>query len=217
MGDTRLDRIPRRYATLAALAGTLSLAAAPAPAQLPQCSVGMHVPRVSPLNYGATILAIDAVKGSYQVKSDRDGLVDWVPASLLRSSCAGVEARPVTTSYFVGNWSLFVGPTPHHATIDGKGYLVVGTGAHVPPVQINADGSYIWTVDSRTRIAGHWRPMAEHELKYGTKPPAILLLAGEDGRNWEVWRAGVNAANNRDAIFVERMDLGLSYRGTRLP
>ncbi len=184
---------------------------------LPQCRVGMHVPLVSPLNYAATILAYDGAKGSYQVKSDADGLTDWVPARNLRYSCTGAEAAPVTQSYFVGKWSLFLGPTAHHEVIDSKGYLVVGSGAHVPPLQINSDATYVWVLDSRTTVRGRWRAMAANELRSGTRAPAILLLNAEGGKNWEVWKTGVNQGNNRDAIGVERMDLGESYQGTRLP
>jgi hypothetical protein len=50
--------------------------------------------------------------------------------------------------------------------------------------------------------------MVEGELRSGTKLPAILLLNAEGGKNWEVWRTGVNQGDNRDAIGVERMDLG---------
>jgi hypothetical protein len=162
-------------------------------------------------------MAYDAAKGSYQVKSDDDGLTDWVPARNLRYSCTGAPAAPVTQAYFIGKWSLFLGPTAHHEVIDSKGYLVVGSGAHVPPLQINADGSYTWVLDSRTTVRGRWRAMAENELRSGTKSPAILLLNAEGGKNWEVWRTGVNPGDNRDAIGIERMDLGLSYAGTRLP
>ena len=184
---------------------------------LPPCRVGMHVPIVSPLNYAATILAIDEANGSYQVKSDRDGLTDWVPARNLRYSCTGAEAKPVSDSFFTGTWTMFLGPTAHNEVIDSKGYVVVGPGARVPPLVIRADGSYTWTLDSKTIVNGKWRTMAANELRSGTKAPAILLLNAEGGKNWQVWRTGVNKGNNRDAIGLERMDLGLSYQGTRLP
>ncbi len=176
----------------------------------------MHVATVSPLNYGARILAMDTAKGVYQVQSDTDHLVDWVSAYKLRYSCIGVEAAAVTPAYFVGNWSLFVGPTAHHETIDSKAYLVVGPGAHAPPLQINADGSYVWIIDRQQTVRGKWRLLANHELRSGTKPPAILLIKAEAGRDWQVWNTGVNQGNKRDAIGVERMDLGQSYQGTRL-
>ena len=59
--------------------------------------------------------------------------------------------------------------------------------------------------------------MSAAEMRSGTTSPAILLLNAEGGKNWEVSRKGVNASNNRDAIEIDRMDLGLSYMGTRLP
>jgi hypothetical protein len=210
----------RRWAAavVLALAGAWpSVSAAQTPADLPACRVGMHVPRVGPLNYGAVILEFDAVKGSYKVKSDSDGLIDWVPAYKLRTSCVGAEAKPIDEGYFVGKWSLFVGPTPQTKLIDGKGYIIVGPGAHVPPLEIFPDHRYAWVVDSHTIVKGQWRSMAATELRSGTKAPAILLLNGEDGKNWEVSRTGVNQGNNRDAISVDRMDLGLSAMGTRLP
>jgi len=201
------------------VASPLFFAASSASAQaanLPICKVGMHAPIVSPLNYGGTILAIDAAKGTYQIKSDGDGLVDWVPARQLRYSCVGAEAAPVTENYFIGRWTLFIGPTAHYENIDSKGYLVVGSGAHAPPLQINADGSYVWVLDSRTIVRGKWRVLAANEMRNGTKGPAVVLMNGEDGKNWQVSRGGVNPSNNRDAIDLDRMDLGLSYKGTRL-
>ena len=109
------------------------------------------------------------------------------------------------------------GATAHHQVIGADGYLVVGAGAKAPPLVITAEGTYVWTVDSKTTIRGRWRKMAESELKSGTTAPAVLLMNGEGGKNWEVWQRGVNPSNNRDAIGIERMDLGLSYQGTRAP
>lgn len=177
----------------------------------------MHVPIIGPLNYGGTILAVDEAKGSYQVKSDRDGLVDWVKATNLRYSCVGAEARPVSDNFFFGKWDLFVGPTPHYETKGSDRYLVVGAGAKAPPLLINPDGTYVWRIDSKKTITGKWRKMAESERKYHAKGPAVLLMNAEDGKNWEVSQRGVNPTNNRDTINVERMDLGLSYQGTRMP
>jgi hypothetical protein len=177
----------------------------------------MNVPIVSPLNYAATILAFDEAKGTYQIRSAADGLVDWVPARNLRYSCNGAAAQPVSESYFHGNWTLFVGPTPNHETINGKGYIVVGPGAQAPPIVIRPGGTYTWTVDSKTIIDGRWRTLAASAMRSGTVAPAILLVNGEGGKNWQVSRAGANKGNNRDAITIDRTDMGLSYQGTRLP
>ena len=201
-------------AACAAIAGAL---AAETAAELAPCSLGLRVPLVSPLNYSAKIVAVDKAKGSYQVKSESDGLLDWVPAYKLRRSCKGEEAAPVSTSYFFGRWSLFIGPTAHHEVIGGKGYIVVGTGARVPPLQIHADGRYQWTLDSNTSVSGKWRALQASELPSGTPPPAIVLINAEGGHNWAVWKSGLNPGSNLDAIGIRRTDLGLSYQGTRLP
>ncbi len=212
----QLQRCGARIGMVVLAAAWLGESAAQPGAKLPPCTVGMHVATVSPLNYGAKILAFDATKGTYQVKSDADGLLDWVPAYKLRYSCKGLEAPSASANYFTGKWTLFVGPTAHREVIDSKGYLVVGPGAHVPPLQINADGTYVWTVDRKTTVRGNWRAMSANELRAGTKLPAVLLMNAEGGKNWEVWKTGANAGNNRDAISVERMDLGQSYQGTRI-
>lgn len=192
--------------------------APPAPVaagELPPCRVGMHVPRVSPLNYGAVILAADPVKGTYRVKSDSDGLIDWVESYSLRTSCVGAVAQPIADDFFIGDWQMFVGPTPNNVVIGGKAYIEVGPGGKAPPIVIRKDGGYSWKIDSKTTVIGRWRPMAATELKYGTKGPAILLMKGEDGKDWQMYQHGTHLADNRDQAYVERMDLGLSYMATR--
>ena len=100
--------------------------------------------------------------------------------------------------------------------IGDKRYLVSGVGAKAPPLQINADNTYAWTLDSRNTVRGRWRALADREMKPGTKPPAIVLLKGEDGKDWQVSNGGVHSGNNRDAIEIVRMDMGITYRGTRM-
>ena len=152
-----------------------------------------------------------------QVKSDSDGLVDWVPARKLRYSCAGVEAQPIS---LILRWQVGFGSSARPLSmklLTQKAYLVVGPGAKAPPLAINADGTYSWQLDSKTKIDGKWRKMLEAELRPGTKAPALLLLR----RGWqelgdlEERKRSIRATTVM--YTVERMDLGLSYHGTRLP
>jgi len=182
---------------------------------LPTCRVGMHAPIVSPLNYGGTLLAYDAARGAYQVRSDGDGLVDWVPSRQLRFSCVGGEAAPITTAFFVGRWSLFVGPTPNHVTHGDEVDLEVGRGGRSPPITVNADGTYVWRVDSATTVRGRWHALAPGEARDRTVGPAILLVAGEGGHDWQMSRSGIDASTGHDKVAIDRMDLGESYMGTR--
>lgn len=188
----------------------------PPPASgLPVCRAGLHVPRVSPLNYGATILAVDPAKGSYKVKSDADGLIDWVSSYSLRTSCTGAVAQAITADFFIGDWEMFVGPTPNNVVIGGKAYIEVGPGAKAPPIVVRKDGGYSWKIDSKTTVTGRWRALAPNEMRNGTVGPAILLMKGESGKDWQMSRRGTALADNRDQANIDRMDLGLSYMATR--
>ncbi len=170
---------------------------------------------VSPLNNDAVIIAAKPGQGSYQVRSLSDQLVDWVPSRNLRRSCTGAEASAVDTGFFVGSWNTFVGPVPLTTIHGGKAYTEVSMGGHGRPIQVNGDGSYVWQVDSSTTVRGRWRAMAAAEVRSGTVGPAILLINGEGGKQWQMSRHGVNAGNGHDQASVDRMDLGVSYMAPR--
>ncbi|MEO8114428.1 MAG: hypothetical protein ABI655_08610 [Phenylobacterium sp.] len=192
-----------------------ALSVAGAAQALPTCQVGLHAPLVSPRNNSAVIIAADPAKGSYQVRSDDDGMTDWVSAYALRYSCVGGQAAAIDLSYFVGRWSMFVGPTPNTVDRSGHLFLEVGPGGASPPIIINADGTYAWKVDSSTVVRGRWRAMAPNEMRSGSRGPGILIVSGEGGHNWQMTRRGVNAGSNRDQVDIDRMDLGTSYMATR--
>jgi hypothetical protein len=184
---------------------------------LPACAVGMRVPKAGALNYPATIIDADPAKGAFQVRYD-GGSTEWVTSVGLRSSCTVAAASAMTDSFFVGKWEMFVGPAPQHQVIGGDRYIVVAAGATAPPLTINADGTYAWVVDGNTIINGRWRKMDVGEMKYGTadKAPAIMLMNGYSGKDWQVTRSGVRLSDKRDQLGVERMDLGLSFLATRM-
>ncbi len=51
--------------------GALQLTAA----ELPRCTIGLHLPIVSPLNRSGIIVEVDEEKGTYRVQGE-DGLLD---------------------------------------------------------------------------------------------------------------------------------------------
>ena len=207
----------RLFATFV-LAGAALAAAAQAQAPLPTCKVGLHLDRAGALNYPATIVDYDAAKVAYQVKFDSGGAVEWlIPRSIARGCTAPVAGPVIAEGYFVGNWSMFIGPYPQRQIINGDAYLVVGSGAPAPPLGIKADGTYVWHIDSKTVLNGQWRRMAESEMKYGFKDKVgIMLVKGEGGANWQVTYSGVRSTDKADQLNVERMDLGLSFLATRM-
>ena len=182
----------------------------------PPCRVGSRLERAGMLNRPAVITEVDTKKGLYKVKYDNGDLPEWLPPRKL-TGCTGQTGEAIKDDYFIGKWSMFVGPTPHYEDRGSDRYLVVGPGGKAPPLVVNADGSYVWTIDSKTQIKGRWRKMAANELKYGTKAPAILLIKGEDGMDWMMWvRESVGVADTRDRAIVEGMKIGLSYNATKL-
>ncbi len=196
------------------------LASSIASAQSPTCQIGMVV-RAGALNYDAKILAFDAAKGLYKVQyvTGYKGDIEWVPPKGLKT-CTAPDILAVAEPWFVGIWQLFTGgggawqknPTT-------SSWKVVGLdAAGAPPIRISADGSYEWVINNTTTVNGKWRKAAPAELKYGyeKRGTTLILLKGEDDKNWLVSRELVGTSDGRDRILIERADLGLSYRGNRV-
>lgn len=124
-------------------------------------------------------------------------------------------------SWFQGVWQLNTGGGGAWQKNPSTGsWKVVGLDvAGAPPIQIRADGSYEWVIDSKQTIKGKWRPALAGERKYGydKRGTVILIEEGESGKNWLVSRELVGTNDGRDRILIERVDLGTTYRGNRVP
>ncbi len=188
----------------------------------PPCQTGMVV-RAGALNRDAKILEFDAVKGFYRVRWETGvykGDTEWLPPLDLKT-CTALAIAPVAQSWFVGVWQLFTGGGGAYAQSRVTGsWKVIGLQvAGAPPIAIQADGSYEWVIDSKITVNGRWRLAVPTELKYGyeKRGTTILLERGEDGANWLVSRNLVSTSDGQDKILIERVDMGLSYRGSRIP
>ena len=180
----------------------------------PPCRVG-DVVRAGVLNYDSKILAHDRTKGLYKVKDVRSGLEDWLPAKMLKT-CTGEEPPAVTEGYYVGLWELATGGGARWEKKPGHDWHVTaGQTAKAPPITIRKDGTYTWVIDSKVTVKGRWHVARKDELKYGYENRGLTLLLekGEDGKDWLVSRDLAYAGDGRDAILIERRDLGLTYRG----
>lgn len=186
---------------------------------LPTCQVGLRVERAGALNYPATIVARNDATGAWQVRFD-GGSLEWLTPQQIQRGCVtptNQATRQIAPQFFVGNWELFVGPAPQYVVIGGQRYLEVGPGAHAPPLAIKGDGTYAWAIDRGKLVNGRWRPMSAAEMKYGYKDKTgIMLMQGYEGRDWQATYVGVRPADGRDQIDVQRMDLGVSFLGTRM-
>ena len=186
----------------------------------PPCAVGMTV-RAGALNYDARIVAFDAAKGLYKVQyvTGSKGDVEWLPPKELKT-CTAPDIASVPDSWFVGVWQLATGGGGAWQKNPRTGsWKVVGLDvAGAPPIKISSDGTYEWVLDHARTIAGRWRKAETGELKYGydRRGTTIILLKGEDDKNWLVSRELVGTSDGRDRILIERTDLGLTYRGNRV-
>lgn len=184
---------------------------------LPACKIGLPVITLACINYPGHIVGHDAAKGTWKVRCDEDKDESWVSAGELKRTCTAQEAA-ISEKYFIGRWDMFTGGGVSYYERGGDIYRHPEAAVKTPPLSINADGTYLWT-DYQHSWKGHWRALRPGEMKYAYRNepgPAILLMKAEDGKDWQVTRQGTNAADNRDRLLIERMDLGLTYRGVRL-
>jgi hypothetical protein len=179
------------------------------------------VVRAGALNYDAKILAFDAAKGMYKVEyvKGQKGETEWLPPKGLKT-CTAPDIAAVPVPWFVGVWQLFTGgggawqknPTTGSWKVSGL------DAAGAPPIRISADGTFEWVINQTKTATGKWRKAEPSELKYGydKRGTAIILLNGEDDKNWLVTRDLTGTASGRDRVLIERVDMGLTYRGNRV-
>lgn len=96
--------------------------------------------------------------------------------------------HPSWTSFFAGDWDLYL-PIAGSDRIIGKDvYTVIGGGDRLPPLRVSANGTYSWVVDKKTVIKGQW--------KANPIGPGIILLKGERGYDWLMYNT-TDAANRK--------------------
>lgn len=198
----------------------LLLVAGVAYGQMPPCVVGMVV-RAGAMNYDAKILEFSEKTGLYKVQyvTGYKGEIEYVGPKGLKT-CQAPPMVPVEVGWFAGVWQLNTGgggawmknPTTGSWRVKGL------DSAGAPPIRINGDGTYEWVIDHSVTVKGVWRKAAANELKYGYEKlgTAVLIVAGESGKNWLVTREVVSTKDGRDRVLIERTDLGLTYRGNRV-
>ena len=203
----------------AAWACALLLLPAARAADLPPCKIG-DVTRAGVLNYDARIMEYNAAKGMYRVRyvTGYPGDEEWLPARQLKN-CTGLVASGVPVSFFAARWELFTGGGgAYQKQKSGDWHVKSLDAAKAPPLTIKTDGHYTWVIDVRTTVSGNWRGALPAERKSGYEKlgTTLILLNGEDGKNWLVSRDMTGTSGGRDRILIERTDLGLTYRGSRV-
>ncbi len=97
------------------------------------------------------------------------------------------ERQPWWTSFFVGDWKLNAPIAATERIIDREVYTIIGGGDRLPPIRINANGTYSWVISKTKIIKGKWTKNAD--------APGIILLNGYRDVNWVVYNT--SDSNNR--------------------
>lgn len=182
---------------------------------LPPCAVGLQVKDF--LRYPATIVAVDEAKGSYNIKRE-NGETYWTSPNAVQVtfSCRHVAkpGPPKTVSLFMGTWDMFIGSAVTTSARDPK-KGEYGTGGKGGGLTVSADGSYNWVDAAGAAVAGRWRERAAAEVSRGAKPPAIVLMRGRDGYDWQMSTEGKVSNENREQVSVDQLPGGVTILATR--
>lgn len=80
------------------------------------------------------------------------------------------------TTFFIGDWGLYLPITSVNRQIDRDVYTIVSGGDRLPPLRINEDGTYIWVINKNKLLKGKW--------KMNNDAPGIILINGDRSDNW---------------------------------
>ncbi|ACO48003.1 Hypothetical protein Deide_3p00720 (plasmid) [Deinococcus deserti VCD115] len=122
----------------------------------------------------------------------------------------GVNREPFWTAWFVGDWRVNV-PVAVNTVVRGTDvYRVYSGGLRLPPLRINADGTYSWRVQStggEQLLRGRWVPNPDG--------PGVLLRAGPQGADWLVYNNSRTGSALGDTIIISSACCS-HYAGSRL-
>jgi hypothetical protein len=138
------------------------------------------------------VAKIDRDDNFYDVEDNTHSVMPFA-----RSHVAAPKREPYWTGWFVGNWKVSV-PVSIVTTAgtDGQLYETVDGGLALPPLRINADGTYTWKLDDNGQdrvIKGHW--IAREDA------PGVVLENGAENADWLVYNSTDNVTD-RDEIHL---------------
>jgi hypothetical protein len=161
-----------------------------------------------------TVISVDAQKRMYQIRDENDASIRY------SHPCYAVlkPGEKIDNSFYIGKWQVYTTGALTQTAITGA--------AKLAPLEIKADGTYVWQQSGGKTIRGRW--VARQSVR------GLKLLKGLDGTDWTVYekteadattsktqdevglsaasgRAGFNALRigaNRSCILVGRFGAG---------
>ncbi|MDX6749134.1 ankyrin repeat domain-containing protein [Geminicoccaceae bacterium 1502E] len=123
---------------------------------------------------------------------------------------AGMEREPFWTGWFLGDWRVTV-PVASEVMTDGIDlYRVYHGGLPLPPLRINADGTWSWRF-----VEGKGERL--HEGRWSPRPdaPGIYLENGPNGVRWEIYSNSYSRSELGETIIITS-ETDSHYNGYRM-
>jgi hypothetical protein len=182
---------------------------------------GAKVDVMSKMDRGTVI----AVKGfDYKIHFDGckaywDG---WYDGSDLKPS-APLSTSSADVKFLLGAWKMFQPSAPNTVIKGGEVYREYGFGAKAPPLQIRADGTYIWKEDfDAPATRGKWyassripsRMESGRKVKSSAYELNGIVIKARDGQLWRLYRATYQGKPS-NGITLDCLCSGLEMMGRR--
>lgn len=120
----------------------------------------------------------------YLVEDQAKVSQDYIDISYITT----LERQDSWTSFFVGDWDLHLPIAVTERVIERDVYQFISGGDRLPPLRINANGTYSWVIDSKKVIKGKWKP--------NNQAPGIILMSADRGADWLMYNTS-NAKNRK--------------------
>lgn len=129
----------------------------------------------------------------YQVDDERRVTSDIVDTAFVTT----LERQDYWSDFFHGDWNLTL-PMVMTERVEGDDLYRIYSGAdRLPPLRINVDGTYSWTLDEGTVLRGAWRA--------NEKGPGLVLLEGHRSDNWILY--STSEASERESFKTDTVRL----------
>lgn len=161
---------------------------------------------------------IEAAGGRYKVHYDGCGthFDAFIDQGDLHPA-ATISADALDIRFLFGRWVMFTPSYPNTTVRGDTVYREYGMGAKAPPLQINADGTYVWYDEyGKPPVSGRWTTDAKIEgAKFNTAFVNGVILKDSKGGLWKVYRWKPEG-DNEDRITARTMCSGQTVTGTRI-
>lgn len=151
-----------------------------------------------------TLEYVPRVKGIlfYQIDDLRKVTTDIVDTAFVTT----LERQDYWTEFFTGDWNLTLPMAMTERAVGNDVYRVYSGAGRLPPLRVNANGTYSWSIDKNKVIRGSW--------KANENGPGLILQNGDRGDNWILY--STSEASERESFKTDTVQL-VSESGNYTP